>query len=229
MPDRVASTHRGFCTADPGVAYYSEEVAKRPNLQVVTELLVEKILLEKDGDKDAIAIGILYSAKDGVQSTVFAKQESILAARSIKTPHLLELSGIGNSPLLKSHGIETVIDNPNVGENLQEHGFVPFSWEAAEGLTAEALRNPEIGAATMAAWQQSGAGPLGLCPLPSAFMPLPELQDGELNTLFDEYLKPSRRSSKHKNYSVECSWTIDHGTIPDAPPKKDLALKESSE
>ncbi|KAF5010677.1 hypothetical protein F66182_15430, partial [Fusarium sp. NRRL 66182] len=116
-----------------GVAYYNEEVAKRPNLRVVTEILVEKILLEKDGGKDAIATGVLYCAKDGVQKTVSAKREVILAAGSIKTPHLLELSGIGNSTLLKSHGITTIIENSNVGENLQEHGFVPFSWEAAEG------------------------------------------------------------------------------------------------
>lgn len=173
-----------------GVAYYNEEVAKRPNLRVVTEALVEKIILEKNSDRDALATGVLYCAKDGVQKTVSAKREVILAAGSIKTPHLLELSGIGNSDLLQSHGIMTIIDNANVGENLQEHGFVPFSWEAAEGqATGEALRSPEVTAAAMAAWQQSGAGPLGLCPLASAYMPLPESQDGELNSLLDKYLK----------------------------------------
>ena len=34
---------------------------------------------------------------------------------------LLEHSGIGNRDILKSHGVQVKIHNPNVGENLQEH------------------------------------------------------------------------------------------------------------
>ncbi|KAJ5175434.1 CAZyme family AA3 [Penicillium canariense] len=173
-----------------GVTYYNPEVAKRPNLRVVTEALVEKILLEKKEHADAVATGVKFVGKDGVQKIVAAKHEVILAAGAIKTPHLLELSGIGDGTLLRSHGIQPIVENPNVGENLQEHGFVPFSWEVAEGqMTGEALRNPEIAAGAMAAWQQSGAGPLGLCAIASAYMTPPELQDGELHSLITEYLK----------------------------------------
>ncbi|KAJ5946440.1 CAZyme family AA3 [Penicillium verhagenii] len=178
-----------------GVTYYNSEVAKRSNLRVVTEAYVQKVILEKDDTPDAKATGVQFAGKDGVEQIISVKREIIMAAGAIKTPHLLELSGVGDGALLRSHGIEPIVENPNVGENLQEHGFVPFSWEVAEGqMTGEALRIPEIAGAAMAAWQQSGAGPLGLCPLASAYMTLPELADGELQKLLHENLQAQNLS-----------------------------------
>ncbi|KAJ5711100.1 CAZyme family AA3, partial [Penicillium malachiteum] len=177
-----------------GVTYYNPEVAKRSNLRVVTEAFVQKVILEKD-ETDVKATGVQFTGKDGIEQIISVKKEVIMAAGAIKTPHILELSGVGDGALLRSHGVEPIIENSNVGENLQEHGFVPFSWEAAEGqMTGEALRNPEIAGAAMAAWQQSGAGPLGLCPLASAYMTLPELADGELKNLLDENLQDEKLS-----------------------------------
>ena len=43
------------------------------------------------------------------------------ARRALKSPQILELSGIGNKELLDKHGIETLIDLPGVGENLREY------------------------------------------------------------------------------------------------------------
>jgi choline dehydrogenase-like flavoprotein len=177
------------------VTYYNPEVAKRANLRVVTEALVERIVLEKEESKDAVATGVQFVGNDGAQKVVAAKREVILAAGALKTPHVLELSGIGEKSLLQKHGIDVVVENENVGENLQEHGFVPFSWEVAEGqVTGEALRNPEIAKMAMEAWQNSGAGPLGLCPIHSAYMSLPELKDGELLPLIEEHLNDENLS-----------------------------------
>ncbi|KAJ5605489.1 CAZyme family AA3 [Penicillium lagena] len=173
-----------------GVTYYNEDVAKRPNLRVITEALVEIVGLEKNSHEDVVATEVQFIGKDGIQRTIAARREVILAAGAIKTPHLLELSGIGNSSILQSHGIEPIVENENVGENLQEHGFVPFSWEVADGQpTGEALRTPEVAAAAMAAWQGSGAGPFGLCPLPSSYASLEFLKEGELKSLIDQFLQ----------------------------------------
>lgn len=191
-----------------GVTYYNPEVAKRTNLRVVTEAMVEKIVLRKGADGQVQATGVQFTAKDGVQRTIPAREEVILAAGAIRTPHLLELSGVGRSALLQSQGIEVVIDNPGVGENLQEHGFVPFSWEIADDQqSGDALRIPEVAQAAMAAWQQhSGAGPLGLCAIASGYMPLPELQDGELQGLIhkylDEYKYPGNFPGQETQYRV---------------------------
>ncbi|KAL5339807.1 GMC oxidoreductase [Aspergillus crustosus] len=152
-------------TGDPksGVAYYNAEIAKRANLRVVTDKTVEKIVLEKNPDGSVTATGVQFTPEDGVRRTIAAATEVILSAGAVKSPQLLEISGIG-------------------GENLQEHGFVSFSWEIAEGQqSGEALRDPAVAKIAMEAWQQhSSAGPLGLCPLSSAYMTLRSLQGGEL-------------------------------------------------
>jgi choline dehydrogenase-like flavoprotein len=51
------------------------------------------------------------------------------AAGSIQSPKMLGLSGIGNVKLLKAHGIEVLIGNPNMGENLQDHLLCNLSFE----------------------------------------------------------------------------------------------------
>ncbi len=39
------------------------------------------------------------------------------------------LSGIGPAEHLRSHGIEPLVDAPEVGENLQDHPFLTLCWE----------------------------------------------------------------------------------------------------
>lgn len=70
--------------------------------------------------------------------TANASKEVILAASTVQTPQLLELSGIGNSTLLKSLGITPLIDLPGVGENLQVGIFI--------STPSIALLNDRIGA-----------------------------------------------------------------------------------
>ena len=45
---------------------------------------------------------------------------------ALKSPQILELSGIGDSRILKPLGIETIVDLPGVGANLQEHIWSSF-------------------------------------------------------------------------------------------------------
>lgn len=192
-------SHGAFCNpgiVDPvtkkrshaGSAYYNSEVSARPNLHVLTEVLVKKIILKKGSDGALSATGVVAVTKDGVEREILAAEEVVLAAGTIKTPQLLELSGIGSSSLLKEHGIEPLIDNPNVGENLQDHGYVPFSWEVADDqVSGDVLRNPEIAGAAMAAYQ-AGAGPLSGVPIVSSFMSLTDLPTAELDDLLSKYL-----------------------------------------
>lgn len=56
----------------------------------------------------------------------------IVAAGALSSPRLLELSGIGNAAHLRDLGIEVVIDNPYVGENLQNHVLVGTVFEVEE-------------------------------------------------------------------------------------------------
>lgn len=48
-------------------------------------------------------------------------KEIILCGGAINSPQLLQLSGVGNAEELRALGIESVVDLPGVGENMQDH------------------------------------------------------------------------------------------------------------
>ncbi|WP_373081269.1 GMC family oxidoreductase [Zhongshania sp.] len=94
---------------------FLKPVLKRSNLTVLNETDVLKIEFT---DKRATSLSIRN--KKGIQR-VSAKTEIILCAGAIETPKLLQLSGVGPAELLSSHGIEVIVDSPDVGQNLREH------------------------------------------------------------------------------------------------------------
>jgi choline dehydrogenase len=57
-------------------------------------------------------------------------REVLLAAGSINSPQLLELSGIGAGPLLQSLGIAVLAERPAVGEGLQDHVAVSYFYRS---------------------------------------------------------------------------------------------------
>jgi choline dehydrogenase-like flavoprotein len=87
----------------------------RPNLTVVTDILVDRILFE-----DRRAIGVACRGSSGA-AVYLAKREIILSAGTIESPKLLQLSGIGPRKLLEELAIPVLHDSPDVGENLREH------------------------------------------------------------------------------------------------------------
>jgi choline dehydrogenase-like flavoprotein len=102
-------------------------------VKVLTETLVDKVLLEKRGDSE-VAVGVQLA--DGMQ--LRARTEVVVCAGAYRTPQLLMLSGIGPSDELSKHGIKSVVDAPHVGRNLHDHLMVPQLWR---------LRHPEEGLA----------------------------------------------------------------------------------
>ncbi|ABE29394.1 alcohol dehydrogenase acceptor [Paraburkholderia xenovorans LB400] len=96
-------------------------ILHRRNLHVLTDTLVERILFS--GDR-ATGISILQGA---APTTLNATREVILSGGAINSPQLLMLSGIGPHAELARLGIETRVDLPGVGENLQDHPTVQVS------------------------------------------------------------------------------------------------------
>src|SRR5215472_13654078 len=95
-------------------------VRSRPNLRLVIAGFVERLTFE--GRR---ARGVVYriGPKGGGSELqrAEARGEIILAAGSVGTPKILELSGIGAGALLSSWGIAPFHELPGVGENLQDH------------------------------------------------------------------------------------------------------------
>ncbi|KAJ7122979.1 alcohol oxidase [Mycena epipterygia] len=129
-------TWRGESSVDPvtrtrsyaTTGYYLPN-QDRPNLTVMTGAQVSKINWKKGGSGSGVtAAGVSY-LKNGTLHSVTASREVILSASSIGSPQLLELSGVGNKSALKKLGIDSVVDLPGVGENMQDHIFVTLSYK----------------------------------------------------------------------------------------------------
>ncbi|GAB1191601.1 hypothetical protein APSETT444_000781 [Aspergillus pseudonomiae] len=127
----------------------------RPNLHIVTGVTVDRIILSNDVESnEVLATGVQVRLADGKLTEIKATNEVTLAAGAFQTPKLLELSGIGSKAVLARYGITPIIDNPGVGENLQNHsmyvqpvGLKPQEDTVTAGLQALAfVRNckPEV-------------------------------------------------------------------------------------
>ncbi|QWE23612.1 GMC family oxidoreductase N-terminal domain-containing protein [Polynucleobacter sp. AP-Jannik-300A-C4] len=103
---------------------FLRDAAKRPNLTVITEAVVNKLLIDPVSKN---CFGVQY-LKDGqtlevhCQSADAGKQgEVILSAGAIGSVQILERSGISAADHLQRLGIDVIADLPGVGENLQDH------------------------------------------------------------------------------------------------------------
>ena len=155
-------------------AYYAP-ISHRTNLSVMTGAQVEKIdFTEEDGNMIANAV---HFNREGKSLRVGVRKEVILAAGTFQSPKILELSGIGNPQILTPLDIPIVIDNKNVGENLQDHLMTAISFEVNDGvMTGDSLmrQEPEAIAAATDMYQNHKAGPMTVGGIAShAFMPMP--------------------------------------------------------
>ena len=94
---------------------YLNPVKKRKNLKIITNAHVQKIVF--DNNK---AVSVNY-IKDNKLINVKASKEIILSAGSIGSPHLLQVSGIGEAVKLKKFNIKIIKELNGVGKNLQDH------------------------------------------------------------------------------------------------------------
>ncbi|MCV2889131.1 GMC family oxidoreductase [Ruegeria aquimaris] len=99
---------------------------KRHNLSVVIGARVERILT-----KEKLATGVRYRVNGEIRETS-ARREVILSAGAIDSPKLLMLSGIGPAADLRTLGIDMVLDQPQVGQGLQDHLAVSHYYWAKE-------------------------------------------------------------------------------------------------
>ena len=107
---------------------------KRANLRVETMAHATRILLE--GRK---AIGVEY-VQHGVKKTARSRGEIVLSGGAINSPQLLQLSGVGPAAVLKSFGIEVIVDRPAVGANLQDHLAVDYFYRSRKPTLNNLLR-----------------------------------------------------------------------------------------
>lgn len=131
---------------------YLDPALERPNLTLEKHVRITRIVIE-----NGRAVGVEF-LRNGRLERVRAENEVVVTTGAINTPHLLMLSGIGASEALKSHGIETVIDLPEVGQNLQDHISVPISFYTREA-TGVGAWDAAFLEDSFSQWEKDGTGP----------------------------------------------------------------------
>jgi choline dehydrogenase len=94
---------------------YISPIKDRKNLTVLTKVLASKIIL-----KNGRAVGVEYLEGRQVKK-IYANQEVLLCGGTFNSPHLLQLSGIGDPDHLRRIGVRVELDLKGVGQNLQDH------------------------------------------------------------------------------------------------------------
>ena len=113
-------------------AYLGPIAGKRPNLTVETEARTSRIVIE--GGR-AVGVEYVQGAAPGTAKSARAGKEVILCAGAVQSPHILQLSGIGDPDALKAAGVTPVHALKGVGENLQDHLDVTLSWTCPKPVT----------------------------------------------------------------------------------------------
>ena len=127
---------------------YLRPAENRPNLTVLSNVLVEKVELNNSSQRPR-ATGVKIRRADK-SSTIFkADQEVLLSAGAIGSPQILQLSGIGSSELLGSRNIPIRVDLRGVGENLQDHLQVRSVYQVENTVTLNQKAGSLIGKALM--------------------------------------------------------------------------------
>jgi choline dehydrogenase len=108
------------CTIDGGRRWssavaYLHPALKRPNLRVLTRTIVSRVIFERGR---AVGVEVMEGRNRRI---IRAEREVVLAGGAVNSPHLLQLSGIGNPDHLRALSIPVVQDLRGVGRNLQDH------------------------------------------------------------------------------------------------------------
>ncbi|KAF5858488.1 hypothetical protein ETB97_004329 [Aspergillus alliaceus] len=123
---------RSYSAHHPG---YPSRAGPNPEIRVATR--VRKINSKKTANKNLIAInGTLED-----NTTISATKEIILAAGTIQSSGLLELSGIGRENVLRAANIQKLVDLPGVGENFQDRLRIQSSYRRSPTTPREIFSN----------------------------------------------------------------------------------------
>lgn len=141
---------------------YYDPIVSRPNLKLLIRTEATELVFASG--KKLVASGVKITNKvTGQSSTVYAKKEVVLAAGSINTPKLLQLSGIGPKSVLEAAGIPVKLAHEGVGANFQDHPYtsVVFNTSGASFPNPQSLAtNATFNASAWAQYEATKTGPL---------------------------------------------------------------------
>ena len=174
---------------------YLNPARGRANLQIVTNALSERIVVE--GKR---AVTVEYR-QGGALKTARARREIIVCSGAINSPQLLMLSGIGPAAHLAQHGIEIVQDLPGVGQNLQDHYSAPIKLKARLPVTVNDVMLSNIKKLKVGAqYYMFRTGPLAMISSPAALFAKtrPELATPDIKCSISPFSADRPQDGLHK-------------------------------
>ena len=143
---------------------FLKPVRHRPNLTVITEAHVKKLIIEQT-DEAKRATGVEVRIKGSPVTRINARREVILSAGSIGSPQLLQISGIGPEKLLSKYQIPVQHHLSGVGANLQDHLQIRMMFKVHNTVTMNQRANSLWGKARMGLeYLLFRSGPLTMAP-----------------------------------------------------------------
>jgi len=173
---------------------YLKPAMKRPNLRVITDAHVERIIIE-----DGRATGVVYRVGNQTR-TLRAQREVVLSSGAIGSPQLMMLSGLGPAAHLAEMGIEVKRDIPSVGQNLQDHLQARLMYRANQRVTVNE-RMGMMGMARMGAqFALTRRGPLSFAAATSGLFArvLPQSATPDVQFHFIPWSADSVKEGLHK-------------------------------
>jgi choline dehydrogenase len=142
-PDFNGQTQEGAgtyqLTAKNGLRMSAAKAFLRPAMKRKNVTLLKRALGTKILFIGKRAIGVAYE-HNGKPLEARATREVILSGGAINSPQLLQLSGIGPAALLAKHNIPLVLENANVGQHMQDHLGINYTWRMKVPTLNDELR-----------------------------------------------------------------------------------------
>ena len=131
---------------------FLDPVKHRPNLTVTTGFTVDRVMFE--GGR---VVGVA-GRREGRDVTIGGR-EIILSGGVLNSPLILQRSGIGPASLLRQHGIDVIVDSPEVGRNLRDQRGIGFQFRVSHGSQNREFSGPRL-VGHLLRQQLFGTGPL---------------------------------------------------------------------
>lgn len=124
----LQTTTREGARCSAADAYILPVMGSRPNLHVVLNAEVSRIVLNTTQPSMPVATGVKYylNGKRDAEFTAIAKKEVVVCSSAVGSPKLLMLSGIGPREHLTKMNIPCIVNSPEVGKNLIDHLVLPI-------------------------------------------------------------------------------------------------------
>ena len=130
------------------------EARGRPNLKIETNAVASRLMIENKR-----CTGVHFE-QHGQHRELTAAREVIVSGGTINSPHLLQISGIGEGDHLQSIGVDVVHNLPGVGCNLRDHYATRISYRVKDLISINEYARPPRLFGEIAKWLTAGNGAL---------------------------------------------------------------------